>query len=901
MKINIAAKLIIIMLITAMVPLFIVGYMGLSTIMSMIDISTAANQQIAEVAMSDSTEALSDEQEIYLKSVVDNVAGDINGILGRVEADTEQLADSATFLYNHADRFGPYPYPSVYEADPELKMFGSVEQNDNSWMAIFSSATNPDGTVSDETLAEIYLTEYLDPRFRSIAKNNPYAVQLYLNTSSQMSRGMPFIDGEYLWVNGIEQFSDAPDVTAFDFYYLADETHNPERTAVWTELYWDPAGLGWMVSSVAPVYRTDELMGVVGIDITLGKMIDQVINVQIEDSGFAFLMSGSGQAIAFPERGTEFLGFEDSFEGDFGDNEQFSHNLTKTNDEAFQTIVANMLAGQYDLTTYSHPDTGQEYFFAYHPVEQTGWSVGIVVPIEEVIAPALATNEKILSNTATTVENIAAQSRQLIITFGAILAVIVIILMGVATVFARTISNPIKELEQGSRRIGEGDFSYRIRVNSGDELEELAETYNQMAAELQTKVEEIETANTELRKLDELKSQFISMASHELRTPLIAIQGYVDLMRDEGVQNPAEQQKMLETISRNTHRLARIVTELLDISKIEENKLVLRRAPVSITEIIYEVADELQPSLDKRGHTLTLEVAANLPDVYGDRDRIAQVVINLLGNSIKYTPDGGKIRVVARQSGDTMQISVIDNGIGIKAEDVDRLFKRFATVGDVTKHRTGKDEFMAGGTGLGLSIIKGIVEAHKGEVWVESEFGVGSTFHVTLPLVSGPDDQTTGAEAGMTYQATHFEQPTDEVRSIQTPGRLKILIVDDEKDILEVTERVLDDMYEIVTAQTGATGLKAAMTDKPDLILLDVWMPGISGFDVCRTLKRNPKTKDTPVIIFTAATEPVHKDTAREVGADGFITKPFKKETLVNLIESFRATNAEPVANNGTD
>jgi signal transduction histidine kinase/ActR/RegA family two-component response regulator len=605
-------------------------------------------------------------------------------------------------------------------------------------------------------------------------------------------------------------------------------------------------------------------------------------------------MSGSGQAIAFPERGADFLGFEGSLEGDFGNDELFSFFLTEANDAVFRAIIKQMQAGEHNLTTYTMPSTGREYFFAYHPVSLTGWSVGIVVPVEEVIAPAIQTNKQIEQNMKATSASIAERSRYLMTTFVVILGTIVVVMVPVALIFSRTISNPIRTLKNGSRRIGAGDLSHRIDVNSGDEIEELTKTFNRMADDLQAKVEEIEAANAELRKLDELKSQFISMASHELRTPLIAIQGYVDLLRDgRDGELRAEQKKMLDTVSRNATRLARIVSELLDISRIEENKLVLRKETLSIAEVIKEVAVEQKPSLDKRKLVLTLDIQPDIPNVFGDRDRIAQVIINLLGNAIKYTPDGGHIRLNASSNNDYACLSITDNGIGIKEEYMGQLFKRFSTVGDVTKHRTSKEDFMAGGTGLGLSIVEGIVKAHRGQVWVESEYGQGSTFYVTLPIVT--EDDLLALEADKTqfeepeiFKTTQFE-PEKARATIETAGKLSILVIDDEEVALSVTQKALEDKYEVMMAKTGATGLKKAITNKPDLILLDAWMPGISGYDICKTLKHNDKTKEIPVIIFTAATQKVDEERAREMGADGFVTKPFKRSDLINLIEEFRA------------
>lgn len=901
MKIKIATKLLTMLLLTSLIPLSVAGAVGYNSSHNITTIASQANQEIAAMAMSDSTDALSQELRTHLKSLTKSVATDVNEILVRVEADTSELSEFATYLYNNDDTLGRYAYPSTYTKDIN-GAFGSIEENQNSWLMVSLLSLDKAGVPTPEVMQEIYLTEFMDIKFKSIAHSNPYAVQLYINTKSQITRGMPFIDGKYIWVNAIEQFPPDIDLPSFDFYYLADNTHNPKRVPVWTQLYWDPAGLGWMVSNVAPVYRgQDDLVGVVGIDITLDKIIDEVINVQVEKTGFAFLMSDTGQAIAFPERAADFLGFKDSLKEDFGNDEKFSFYLTKTNDVAFQAIVNQMLASEHDLTAYTLPSNNEEYFFAYHPIELTNWSIGIVVPTEEVFAPAILTNEKINKNVQTMSETTGKRSQKLITTFVLIIGGIVIGLVPISLIFSNTISNSVKILDDGSRRIGSGDLSHRISINSGDEIEELAKTFNQMATDLQTKVGEIEAANTELKKLDKLKSKFISMASHELRTPLIAIQGYIDLLHDgEAGEINKEQKEMLNIVSRNTTRLTRIVAELLDISRIEENKLVLRKELFPIEVVIREVVDEQQPSLNKRGHTLTMNIQPNLPKILGDRDRIAQVMINLLSNAIKYTPDGGYIEIKAQVNAQYIQVGVIDNGIGIAEEHIDHLFKRFSTIGDITKHKTGKEGFQAGGTGLGLSIVKGIIKAHGGQVWVESQYGQGSTFYLTLPITMEEAitaTQTTdksNREEIKIYEAVQFKR-TNETKKmpIKLDRRLNLLVIDDEEDTLELIERFLKDNYKITTTQTSATGLKEAITNKPDLILLDAWMPGISGYDICKILKHNGNTKAIPVIIFTAATQKVDKERAYEVKADGFLTKPFRKDELIELIEGFRIVSNE--------
>jgi signal transduction histidine kinase/CheY-like chemotaxis protein len=900
MKIRITTKLLIVLILTAIVPLLIIGWVGYRSTLNISQIASQANREVAELAMSDSSAALSAELKTRLLALTERHAGDVNEILKQVQGDTLKLAGFGAYLYNHAETLKRYALPSTYEPAPEHKSFGSRQENRNSWLAVFGNEVDAKGQVSKATLKEIQLTEYMDILFNSIATTNPYAVQMYINTAGQLSRGMPFVNGEFKWVDGPKQFSQAPDVTAFDFYYLADAVHNPDRGPEWTELYWDPAGLGWMVSSIAPVYRADKVVAVTGIDITLDQIVKGILNLQVEQTGFAFLMSRTGQAIAFPERASEFLEFKGSFEGEFKRNEAFAHQLTKVRDPAFQRIIAAMSQGAHELTTYTDPKTGKEYFLAYHAIPVTGWSVAIAVPVQEVIAPALLTNQKIEQSRDRTDTMLNERAQSLIQTFVWLLFGIILALIPVALLFARTISKPIHALADGSRRVGAGELGHRIQLHSGDEIEDLAMTFNQMANDLQAKIAEIETANQELLELDQLKSKFISMASHELRTPLIAIQGYVDLIREgKGGEISADQRKMLDTVSRNATRLARIVAELLDISRIEENKLVLERTPVSLTRIIQEIADEQQPYLDSRGHTLVMDLAEDLPLVNGDLDRLSQVVINLLGNSIKYTPDQGQIRISAHAEAGQVHLDVSDNGIGIRQEDIGKLFKRFSTLGDITKHRTGKNEFMAGGTGLGLSIVQGIVLAHEGQIWVESEYGKGSTFHVTLPIA---EDQTPiSAESTVSqtavdhvddatpaFKVVHFEKPEEAQIMLPEDERLSILVVDDEADVITFTRDLLDEQYDILSALTSATAIKEAINNKPDLVLLDAWIPGISGYDICRTLKRNSNTKDTPIIIFTAATQQIDEERAREAGADGFVTKPFRREQMIELIESFR-------------
>ena len=885
MKMKIRTKLLLTFLVIAATPLGIAASLGYLNAVDMHRLATDANQGIAALVMSDSMKTLCQEEVLNLEYRVAHVADDIKHDLTWVQADCAELADFATYLYENKSTVGAYAYPSTYKRGPN-NTYGNLEENSASWLMVSNLGTEPDGSIRPALMEEIRLTEFMDIKFKSIAATNPYAVQLYINTSSQITRGMPFLNGEYQWINAVEQFPADMDLKAFDFYYLADEAHNPERTPVWTELYWDPAGLGWMISCIAPVYEDDELKGVVGIDVTLDALVTDILNYQIEETGFVFLMSNHCQALAFPERAADLLGFEGDLAGDFGNNERFSFSLMEANDEAFQRIIAKMQNGEYGVETYTKG--GKEHYFVFAPVKLAGWSVGIVVPVHEITAPAIVTNAKIEANMMAASEDIDESSSKLIEMYLLIVGAIVVCIIPSSLIISGRISGPIKMLDIGSRKIGGGDLSHRIRIESGDEIEDLANAFNTMADDLEYKIGEIEAANEDLKELDKLKSQFISMASHELRTPLIAIQGYTDLIKEGSAgEINAEQERMLNTVSRHTARLERIVAELLDLSRIEENKLALNKQPFSIKQVIEEIAIEQQPTLDKRRHVLSLNIQDAIPPIIGDRDRISQVIINLLGNAIKYTPDGGYIRITAEMEERGIHLCVIDNGIGIKAEHIDKIFNRFYEVGDVTKHSTGKDAFMGGGTGLGLSIVDGIVRAHSGRIWVESEYGKGSVFHVLLPI--SPPEMMPQPEEPESLKYAELERAKQERTMPESNGGMKILFIDDDDNSIEIAHRMLAERYEVTEAKTSSLGLKKAIALNPDLILLSALMPGISGYDVCRILKGNINTKQIPVILSVASATAQAGDEQRAYtsGADGHITKPFREDDLMGLIESF--------------
>jgi len=249
----------------------------------------------------------------------------------------------------------------------------------------------------------------------------------------------------------------------------------------------------------------------------------------------------------------------------------------------------------------------------------------------------------------------------------------------------------------------------------------------------------LERTNQELRKIDSMKSEFVSVASHELRTPLTVIKNAVQLiLSGKTGEINAHQEKFLSMAERNINRLIHILNDLLNLSKIESGKIELKFENVALEEIIESAASSLRLHADVKAIRIEVEIPKPLPEVYGDKEQIEQVLTNLVGNAVKFTPDGGRILISALPlsqdqkdvHGDVIAVSVKDSGIGIPPEHLNAVFNKFHQV-------EGSIDRSGGGTGLGLTITKGLVEAHRGKIWVESEVGKGSTFTFTLPVSQG--------------------------------------------------------------------------------------------------------------------------------------------------------------------
>jgi PAS domain S-box-containing protein len=383
------------------------------------------------------------------------------------------------------------------------------------------------------------------------------------------------------------------------------------------------------------------------------------------------------------------------------------------------------------------------------------------------------------------------------------------------------------------------------------------------------------------------KSDFLANVSHELRTPLTSVLGFAKIIKKRlhdvifpvVVSDDRKVQRAIRQVGSNVdiivsegERLTALINDVLDLAKIEAGKIKWDMQPVSVTEIIERAVAATAPLFESKPLKMVIEVEEGLPAIVGDHARLVQVLVNLLSNAAKFTGEGS-VTCRARLAGDEIVVSVIDTGIGIATGDYEKVFERFAQVSDVLTYKPQ-------GTGLGLPICKNIVEHHGGRIWVESELGVGSTFTFVLPLAPG--------------EMTEPEPPAlDEVRRrvIETlpaegKGRL-ILVVDDEENVRNLLRQELAEAdYQVIEAASGSEALDMARQEKPALIILDVMMPGISGFDVTSVLRADPSTADIPILILSIVED---KEAGLRLGADEYLTKPLDTERLLRTIAALLA------------
>jgi PAS domain S-box-containing protein len=374
-----------------------------------------------------------------------------------------------------------------------------------------------------------------------------------------------------------------------------------------------------------------------------------------------------------------------------------------------------------------------------------------------------------------------------------------------------------------------------------------------------------------LREVNRRKDEFLPLLAHELRSPLAPLRNGIEILRlADGDARIIEQTRAM--MERQLGHMVRLVDDLLDVSRISRNKMELRRATVLFADVVSTAVETARPAITAAGHQLTIELPSEPVRLDADLTRLAQVFANLLTNSAKYTPRGGRIHLTAERRGGDLVVEVRDNGIGIPAEALPRIFEMFSQV-DRSVERS------SGGLGIGLALVRGLVEMHGGTVTAESKgLDQGSTFTVRLPAIA----PATGRDGTPASDAS--EGAPAPARSV---GR--VLVVDDNRDSALSMSAMLRLMgYETRTVHDGLAALDAAEEFRPEIVLMDVGMPLLNGYDATRRLREQPWGREITIVALTGWGQEIDKVNSREAGCDAHLVKPIQIDVLETLLAELR-------------
>jgi len=629
----------------------------------------------------------------------------------------------------------------------------------------------------------------------------------------------------------------------------------------------------WMVGT--GVYIDDiEKEAKKKLDAIIEELRENFSKIKIGQTGYLFLFNGKKQMIIHP-----YLSGKDV--SDVKNKQTGTYLIEDLMKAARNPEVPFEYLWDKPTDRGNYKYIKQSYVSYFPPLD---WYVASTVYKDEITAPAEILSRKIF---------------YLSIVF---LGVVIVLSM----VFSDTLVRPIRNLIKVMKNVTEeGTTDIQVPIEGVTETRQLGEIFNRMLKSINEAVEakdryarklerfneelertvqqrtrELLEANKKLQELDKLKTDFLSTVSHELRTPLTSVLGFARIIKkrldevvipsvnikDKKTERAVRQVRdNLEIIIAEGERLTALINDVLDIAKIESGRIEWREEDVDMVDVFERATAAMLSLVEGKGLYLRKEYEVGSAVVRGDRDRLIQVVTNLLSNAIKFTDRGGIVcRVGVREA--VVRCEVEDSGCGIPTEMLEGVFEKFKQVGETLTERPK-------GTGLGLPICREIVKHHGGRIWAESEEGKGSRFIFELPL-KGVDMTVEIPKEGLIESIQkHMEDRVGE----------RILIVDDDSAIRSMLKQYLHDRgYETEEASDAKEAIGKARSLRPDLILLDIMMPGLSGYDVLRVLKNDEITRDIPVIVVSVLED---KQRALMLGASDYLTKPVYEGELFDKIK----------------
>ncbi|MDJ0795237.1 MAG: ATP-binding protein [Calothrix sp. MO_167.B12] len=472
------------------------------------------------------------------------------------------------------------------------------------------------------------------------------------------------------------------------------------------------------------------------------------------------------------------------------------------------------------------------------------------------------------------------QSNAAITTY-CLIGVVLLIFIAQFSLTLLPVIRSIQTLQVGAEKLGQGDLNYRLHIHTADEIEQLAQEFNQMAVRLADSYSSLQHKQQAADAANQAKSEFLANMSHELRTPMNGILGYAQILNRSQTWGEKER-KGVNIIHQCGSHLLTLINDILDISKIEARKLELQPQAIHLPSFLQGIGEVLRIRGEQKGIDFVYLPDANLPEgILTDDKRLRQVLINLLGNAIKFTDQGKvtfKVEVVdstAKQkqteyhtpeNNIRLRFQIRDTGIGMSPDSLEKIFQPFEQVGEGKRN--------AEGTGLGLAITHNIVSLMGSEIQVTSELGVGSTFsfEVDFPLTQ---EWQNNAMNNTGQQLVGYEGQSQTV-----------LVVDDKWENRSVIVSLLEPLnFNLVEAENGEDGFNKAIQVQPSLIITDILMPVMDGYTLLQQIRESQILKATPVIVSSASVSTIDRQQSLDAGGDAFLGKPVEANELFELLQ----------------
>lgn len=921
----------------------ILGVITAAAVPLLVLIAWAASSSMSELedhATSEAVEALRQAESKRSKHSAVQRAHSLEVMLTTMEGDVSSMQTAWTGMTRpgrrverlvHYDEPGLLDFPGYGRVDPQVGAYADFELRSK------ASPWLPEFAVERARR---------DPEFRaSLAGELNRAMQLTPLLADVVSRHDRFLD--LAWIVMVDGTSNAQprydyaalvasdpslanlDESELDYSRLARAEHNPDRGTVWLDPYFDRFKHVWVTSCIAPLYEDEEFVGSLGVDVLLSTVTREITNGDEEVGEYVFLVSGRGQLLAASRRGIDALTWNEAQRAalrrslserslqEWPDDEiEAMHTMTLDEhpDPEVRKLIEAMMAGRQG--NYELELGGERVMVSTAAVENAGWSLAVVSPLDRALAGATAIQ--------TTVRDKGDEVRSQFLVF---LGIAFLIGAGVAVTLHVLVVRPLTDLTQKVAELSWDSLEFDSEeTRRNDEIGKLHRKFHEIVAalrvsrdevtaardELEERVRErtallreqnlaLEDSREELRRAKEeaeaanaAKSDFLASMSHDIRTPMYGIAGTVELL--EATELSPTQRDYLELVHVSTQALMGLVNDVLDFAKIEAAELELNEEPFDLCGLLCDVLKVHGVLADRKGIDFLLDVRTEVPRrVVGDPDRLRQIVANLVSNAIKSTERGRVVISVAAQEFDdervALDFAVRDTGPGIPEDKLDVIFESFKQL------RSSYTEPWKG-SGLGLAIVMGLVELMNGEISVESEVGVGTTFHFCIELArprgrcaprvqrwKAPGRNRDGEPSQNVPCEVH--SPTDVLADVVSEPR-RILVAEDNAVNQVLIKRLLERCgHSVEIAAHGRAAVEMLEDDDFDLVFMDVQMPQMNGFEATEEIRRREERESserTPIVAMTAHARPEDRDRALAAGMDAYLSKPAKAQELYTVI-----------------